>query len=186
VRIHVAYRRAMHRLRTMAVTDALTGLPNRHAFFGVGMRLFNEARALAKPLSAMMLDIDYFKRINDRFGHAQGDEVLRQVAAEIRAHLAAGELAARIGGEEFALLLPGAEEAPVIERAEALRLGLESRRIDSRQGALAITASIGVAALTTESQSLDDLLARADRRLYEAKNGGRNRVCPAPEPAPAP
>jgi two-component system, cell cycle response regulator len=184
VRIQVEYRRAMDQLRTMAVTDALTGLPNRRAFFNDGMRLFNEARARSIALSAMMLDIDHFKRINDRFGHACGDEVLRQVARAIRTQVRGRDLCARVGGEEMALLVPGVDEAPAVALAERLRSQLEALLIDTPQGQVAVTVSIGVAPLRPDSLSLDDLLARADDRLYEAKRNGRNRVCPPPAPIP--
>ncbi len=176
VRIQVEYRRAMDQLRTMAVTDALTGLPNRRAFFNEGMRLFNEARAREMPLAGMMLDIDHFKRINDRFGHACGDEVLRQVARGIRRHISDRDLCARVGGEEIALLAPGLGVELAVRLADRLRRHLGSLGIETPHGPVSVTVSIGVATLCPEAESLDDLLALADDRLYEAKHAGRNRV----------
>jgi diguanylate cyclase (GGDEF)-like protein len=180
VRIQVEYRQAMNRLRTMAVTDALTGLPNRRAFFNDGMRLFNEARARAMPLSAMMLDIDHFKRVNDRFGHACGDEVLRQVARGIRSQISGRDLCARVGGEEIALLVPDLTLESAVRLANRLRGHLESLVIATPRGLVTVTASIGVAALCAQAESLDALLALADNWLYEAKRAGRNCVRAAP------
>lgn len=177
VRIQVEYRRAMDELRTMAVTDALTGLANRRAFFTDGMRLLNEARARALPLAAMMLDIDFFKRVNDQYGHARGDEVLKRVADALRAHTGARDLCARVGGEEFALLVILPKDTQAMAHAERLRRHLEGLVIDTNRGPLSVTVSIGVCALTAACDGLDTLLARADDRLYAAKRGGRNRVC---------
>ena len=179
VRIQVEYRRAMDKLRTMTVTDALTGLPNRRAFFTDGIRFFNEARARTMPLVGMMLDIDHFKRINDRFGHASGDEVLRQVAKGVRSQLTDRDFCARVGGEEFALLAPDLELEPAVRLANRMREHLESLQIETPLGPVSITVSIGVALLCPETESLDDLLALADNRLYEAKRAGRNCVCAA-------
>ena len=177
VRIQVEYRRAMDQLRTMAVTDGLTGLANRRAFFADGLRLLNEARARALPLAAMMLDIDHFKRVNDQYGHARGDEVLRRVADALRDHTDGRDLCARVGGEEFALLLAVADDSQATARAERLRRHLAGVVFDTPRGPLSVTVSIGVSALTVDCDSLDALLAQADDRLYTAKRGGRNRVC---------
>ena len=179
VRIQVEYRQAMDQLRIMAVTDALTGLPNRRAFFDDGIRLFNDARARAVPLSGMMLDIDHFKHINDRFGHACGDEVLRQVARGIRSQISSRDLCARVGGEEFALLMPGLEATLAFQLADRMRAHIASLKIETPHGPVSVTVSVGVAPLCPEAESLDDLLALADDQLYEAKHAGRNRVCAA-------
>ncbi len=167
VRIQVEYRRAMQQLRTMAVTDSLTGLANRRAFFTGGLRQLNEARARALPLAAMMLDIDHFKHVNDQYGHARGDEVLRRVADTLRDETDRHDLCARVGGEEFALLVALPDDTQTAARAERLR----------RHLALSFTVSIGVSALTADCHSLEALLTQADDRLYAAKRGGRNRVC---------
>jgi len=179
VRIQVEYRRAMDQLRTMAVTDALTGLLNRRAFFADGIRLFNEARARALPLAAMMVDIDHFKHVNDRYGHAYGDEVLKRVADGLRDHLSPRDLCARVGGEEFALLLPVADTALAVGLANRLREHLQTLAIDTPSGPLSVTVSIGVAPTSAALETLDELLAQADGHLYAAKRNGRNRVCAA-------
>ena len=187
VRIQVEYRRAMDTLRTMAVTDALTGLPNRRAFFADGLPLFNEARALGHPLAAMMLDIDHFKRINDRYGHACGDEVLRRVGGVLRDLVSARELCARVGGEEFALLVPEPETGLALALAERLRNRIESLVVETLGGEpIATTASIGLAWIGPETQTLDDLMAQADDQLYRAKRAGRNQVCSTCRPESPP
>ena len=179
VRIQVEYRQAMDQLRSMAVTDALTGLPNRRAFFNDGMRLFNEARARGLPMAALMLDIDHFKQINDRYGHAAGDEVLKRVGEGLCNHTRGRDLCARVGGEEFALLAPDSDANAGVCLGERLRSYIAALEIATHQAVIKVTLSIGVAALTPETQSLDALLAGADDRLYEAKRGGRDRVCGA-------
>jgi diguanylate cyclase (GGDEF)-like protein len=177
VRIQARYRQVLDQLHCMAVTDTLTGLPNRRAFFTEGMRLFDEALAQTAPLCGMMLDIDHFKRINDRYGHACGDEVLREVARGIRSQISSRDLCARIGGEELALLAPGLGLESAVRLADRIRTHLASLAIETAQGPISVTVSVGVAALCPETKTLDDLIARADDRLYEAKDAGRNRVC---------
>ncbi len=181
VRIQVEYRRAMDQLRRMAVTDALTGLANRRAFFKDGLRLFNEARARTLPLVAMMLDVDHFKRVNDYFGHAYGDEVLKRIAEGLRHQAGASDLCARVGGEEFALLVARPDEDQALAHAEILRRHLSGLVIDTPEDSLRVTVSIGVSTLTSACDNLDALLAQADDCLYLAKRGGRNRVCFSPE-----
>jgi two-component system, cell cycle response regulator len=129
----------------------------------------------------MMLDIDHFKHINDRFGHACGDEVLRQVARGIRGQISGRDLCARVGGEEFALLMPGLEATLAFQLADRMRAHIASLEIETPHGPVTVTftVSVGVAPLCPEAESLDDLLALADDQLYEAKRAGRNRVCAA-------
>ncbi|WP_295582522.1 diguanylate cyclase [uncultured Lamprocystis sp.] len=172
VRIQVEYRRAT------AVTDALTGLANRRAFFTDGLRLFTEARAQALPLAAMMLDIDHLKQINDLYGRTRSDEVLKVVATSLRNHTGHRDLCARLGGGEFALLVATSALSQAAAQAEHLRQHLEGLVIKTPYGSpLSVTASIGVATLTPDCASLDALLARADDCLYAAKRKGGNRVC---------
>lgn len=177
VHIQVQYRRAMGRLRTLAVTDALTGLANRRAFFADGRRLLNEAHARARPLAAMRLDIDHFKQINDQYGHVCGDEVLIRVADCLLDQIDIHGLCARIGDAEFALLVALPHDHQATAQAEHLRRHLAGVVIDTTGGPLSVTVSIGVSTLTADCDSLDALLAQADDRLQAAKRGGRNRVC---------
>ncbi|QPF75888.1 GGDEF domain-containing protein [Roseateles sp. DAIF2] len=155
----------------LARTDALTALPNRRQFFRAAEAALADCRRDGRPLALLALDLDHFKRINDRGGHQLGDRVLREVAQRCRAGLRAHELAARIGGEEFALLLPGSTLAQAAALAEWLRHGIATLELP-----VAVTVSIGCAELTPEMPTVDALLARADEALYAAKEAGRNRV----------
>lgn len=170
-------KRLEEELREMATTDALTGLPNRRSFM---TRLEEEyARILrfeAMQAAVLMIDLDYFKRINDSCGHAAGDMVLRRVAMLIRDETRRVDLCSRIGGEEFAVLLAGAAPAAACDFAERLR-GKIAAAVNEYEGrAIAVTASIGIAAMRADDLSADAALQRADAALYQAKNSGRNQV----------
>lgn len=158
----------------LARTDPLTALPNRRQFFRSGEAALAESRSSGQPLALLALDVDHFKRINDQGGHQLGDTVLREVAQCCRASLRNTDLAARIGGEEFALLLPATDLAQAQQLAERLR-----QEIAALQLPAAVTVSIGCAELSAEMGSVDALLARADEALYAAKENGRNRVSSA-------
>jgi len=160
-------------LRRMALTDALTGLPNRRHFFDAGEALL--AAPGAEPVAAMMLDIDLFKAINDRYGHHAGDEALREVAVRLKAMLRHQDHLARLGGEEFAVLISGLSAARVVEVAERLRQAVAAAAVPTTAGDIEVRLSIGVAQLRDE-ESLGQVLQRADKALYAAKAGGRNRV----------
>lgn len=158
----------------LARTDALTALPNRRQFFRTAELALADARRDGTPLALLALDVDHFKRINDQGGHQLGDTVLREVAQCCRDSLRASDLAARIGGEEFALILPGTDLSQAQQLAERLR-----ERIAKLQLPASVTVSIGCAALEAQMPGVDALLARADDALYAAKQGGRNRVSSA-------
>jgi diguanylate cyclase (GGDEF)-like protein len=160
-------------LRRMALTDALTGLPNRRHFFDAGEALL--AAQGAEPVAAMMLDIDFFKAINDRYGHHAGDEALREVAVRLKAMLRHQDHLARLGGEEFAVLISGLSAARVVEVAERLRQAVAAAAVPTIAGDIEVRLSIGVAQLR-DAESLGQVLQRADKALYAAKAGGRNRV----------
>jgi diguanylate cyclase (GGDEF)-like protein len=163
-------------LHDLAWRDVLTGLFNRRHFFERGPKLIAEARQAGKPASIAILDIDHFKRINDSYGHEGGDDALRGLGDHLREALEGREhLLARLGGEEFALILPGLAEAEAAEFAETLRAGLARRRLRVRDMSLQLTVSIGVAELAAD-ETLEQALNRADRALYGAKQGGRNRI----------
>lgn len=165
------------RLRAEALRDPLTGLYNRRFLAEVGPRLEAQARRRAAPLAIVALDLDHFKALNDRHGHAAGDAVLRQLGQVLRGFLRSTDIACRHGGEEF-LLLPDCEAAAAAERAEALRLLLE--RDIGGEGLPGVTASFGVAALPDHAAALAAAIAAADTALYAAKAEGRNRVALAP------
>ncbi|VXC03718.1 putative Diguanylate cyclase [Massilia sp. 9I] len=164
-------RRLGSRMRDLALTDELTRLPNRRHLMALGLRVFSDAA----PLSVAALDIDHFKRINDRFGHAIGDLVLQRVAHALQAALREGDVAGRTGGEEFVALLHGAGELDAMRAAERLRSAVERMDCSGLPAGLAPSISIGVAQ-RTPGESLDALLQRADQALYAAKEAGRNRV----------
>ena len=168
---------AYERIATMAVTDGLTGIANRGHFEAV---LEEEARRGGRnrqPLSLLLIDIDHFKRINDRFGHPTGDTCLLMVARYIdRGIRRPGDLAARFGGEEFAAILPGtdAEGARVV--AEAIRLAIEGDHTHDFNASQPVTVSIGATAMAPDDREIEDVIHRADLALYDAKSNGRNRV----------
>ena len=171
------------KIEQLSVTDELTGLLNRRGFFQLGEREFERALRFGRSLSALMLDIDHFKRVNDTHGHAGGDQVLRVLADCFRQNTRAIDIAGRYGGEEFALLLPEILQSETIQIAERLRQSMADLSIpigsengDSSPVDISITVSIGVAALSQDGQSLTDLMDRADQALYRAKDSGRNRV----------
>ncbi len=162
---------------TLANRDELTGLSNRRAFNRIASRFFERARSQHGRLAALMIDIDHFKRINDRLGHAEGDRVLIRIAASISASVDPGDVIARLGGEEFCALLPGASDVQAIDTAEKIRRSVAhgTELADGTE----VTVSVGVAMLGAQDHTLDCLMERADAALLSAKLAGRNRVCVA-------
>ena len=157
-----------------AATDALTGLPNNRAVKDTLRRMVAQATRSVSPLSASLLDLDHFKRVNDAHGHSRGDEVLAAVAATLRSSLRESDFVGRYGGEEFLILLPdtGKQEARLVaEKVRAAVAGMAMSNLD-----LTVTASLGVATLPDHCGDADSLVRAADRALYAAKGGGRNRV----------
>lgn len=171
------HRRLESELREEAATDPLTGLPNRRYFMAELERHWARISRNEEPEAAlMMLDLDHFKDVNDTYGHAVGDEVLRHLAALVRQQLRKGDLVGRLGGEEFAVLQVGASPGESLGLAERIRLEVGSSVVGTAGGALHYSASIGVTALTATDRNGLAALLRADAALYRAKNGGRNRV----------
>lgn len=162
-------------LEALATRDPLTGLLNRREFVRQADLELARARRLGAPLSLIMLDLDHFKTINDRHGHAVGDEVLRQTARHMAGTTRQTDRVARFGGEEFVLLLPDTSAEQARHLAEKLREGLAHARVPAL--GMPVTASLGVATVSgTESVTLDAMLHEADLALYEAKRSGRNRT----------
>jgi diguanylate cyclase (GGDEF)-like protein len=178
--LQIAHR--LERAEREGSTDGLTGLANRRAFDRRLAEELERARRDGSSVALALLDLDSFKQVNDTFGHAIGDEVLRRVAALLRDHTRTADLAARYGGEEFALLLPATELTDAVAAAEQVRKRVGAHPWDEVHPELAITVSIGVTAASAgeklDAAQLDgaELLERADRHLYHAKHAGKDRV----------
>ncbi len=169
---------------SMAYTDALTGIYNRRYMNAHLDRKIMEINNTQQPVSVMMFDIDHFKRVNDTYGHASGDDVLRAVAQRVNGGIRDFDLLARYGGEEFVVIMPSTPADISLMVAERLcrKIAAAPFEATGSQTALGITASIGVATTTDPMETSDALLGRADAALYEAKNGGRNQVRSAEAP----
>jgi len=166
---------AQHELvKEMALHDRLTSLHNRHHLDAEMPALMADAQAKGSPLTLVVVDIDHFKNINDRYGHSRGDEVLIAVADILRSIVRGRQLVARYGGEEFVLVLPGSSTIQAGLATERLRERIEA----ARPGGIPVTASFGVATLRP-GENFDQLFSRADAAVYEAKRGGRNQVVSA-------
>ncbi|KPF72079.1 diguanylate cyclase [Bosea sp. AAP35] len=170
-------------LRVLATTDGLTGALSRRAFREEGSRLLALTQRHGHKVSCIALDLDHFKRINDCHGHAAGDAVLAGSVATCQSLLRKTDLFGRLGGEEFAVLLPHTNQQEAIKVAEKLRSGIASQVVGADDGPLTVTASIGVATSGSAAADLDTLLGMADAALYRAKAEGRNRCIAAPAPA---
>lgn len=165
------------KLRELAIRDPLTGLHNRRYFEETAGRDAARAVRAGEPVAILAIDLDHFKAVNDRFGHAAGDLVLRALADILTAGVRDSDLVCRFGGEEFVVLLPGATMVVALERAEAVRAELAGTLIDPGDGTeIRSTVSVGVAVFRGEGDSHEAALRRADAALYEAKRAGRNRV----------
>jgi diguanylate cyclase (GGDEF)-like protein len=164
------------RLEQLATIDSATGLYNRRHIFELAEQEFQRARRHNRPLSALMLDIDDYKQINDGYGHGIGDQVLQAVAERSRKHLRAIDLMGRYGGDEFVVLLPETALGEARNIAERLRKSIADVPAVTDQGPLSITISLGAATLAADCLSLTALLSDADAALYAAKKAGKNRV----------
>lgn len=163
-------------LQRVAATDMLTSLPNRRSFMSKLHRLISRADAdRTRQLSVAIFDIDHFKRINDRFGHPAGDEVIKDAGNRAVQSLRKRDLVGRIGGEEFAVILPGADIEMAHTICERMRAAIAGRPVVYGDAIIPFTASVGVAEYQP-GEEIDDVMARADAALYEAKVGGRNQV----------
>ncbi|HQX52797.1 MAG TPA: diguanylate cyclase, partial [Planctomycetaceae bacterium] len=159
-------------LEWLATRDALTGCVNRRSFFKLFESNWDLAADAGQPLSAMMVDIDHFKSINDNYGHAKGDEILRLVAAAIMKTATEGDVVCRYGGEEFSVFMSNTSLDEAELRAERVRLAIKALK----SGDVTVTASLGVSSMAQEASSPQDLLDQADKCLYVAKRHGRNQV----------
>jgi diguanylate cyclase (GGDEF)-like protein len=173
-------------LERLATTDDLTDICNRRHFMALADDRWERFRVDGEPLSLLILDLDLFKSINDRFGHAAGDAVIRHFASVCRRDMYDTDILARLGGEEFVLLLPDTRGEEAAVRAEQLRRRIEAAPLSLGDAMARITASIGVAEAEADMTRFTDLMKRADKALYEAKRAGRNRVRSAAPEAAAP
>lgn len=162
-------------LRLAVTTDGLTGAMQRMAFLGEAGRDIARSRRSGRALSCLMIDADRFKAINDTFGHAAGDAVLRHIVDECRGILREGDYVGRIGGEEFGIMLPDVELDHAFAIAERVRERIAGRPVLVDRDMIGATVSVGVSALSPEDDHVSALLLRADRALYEAKLAGRNQ-----------
>ncbi len=172
----VLYRMAI-KLQQAATHDALTGLPNRRAADDFMAQEALRAQRRGSPLSALMIDIDFFKKVNDQHGHAGGDHVLQALARLLQQRARASDMVARWGGEEFLMLLPDTPAEGAKEMAEQLRRAVQNAPLRWQQQSIPITVSIGTATWTSGPFHANALIDCADSALYQAKNSGRNRVC---------
>lgn len=163
-------------MREQAIRDDLTGVHNRRHFVEVAENELDRARRDGTTLSLVMLDIDHFKSVNDAYGHSTGDAALQAVGSTLSATMRTGDLASRLGGEEFAVLLVGMDHEEAMERAESWRSTLAAMSILADGAALRLTASFGVATFPQQAGTLVELMKVADARMYRAKSLGRDRV----------
>jgi diguanylate cyclase (GGDEF)-like protein len=166
-------RLALLRESRLAREDALTQLPNRREFHERGRQAFAQAQRQVEPFTAVFIDLDHFKEVNDTQGHGVGDQLLKAVAAALRDHVRISDIAGRLGGDEFAMLLPGMKA----EAAKAYVEQLQGRLLDAMKlNGWPVTFSIGVASYRVTPDDFDGLLKQADAVMYEVKHGGRNRI----------
>ena len=179
-------RDAAEQARAAAVCDHLTGIGNRRAFFDAAELEVRRCQQRPRPLSLVLFDADHFKKINDTHGHPAGDEVLRPIASTLSTTFRQVDVVARIGGEEFAVLLPSTDIATAHAVAERYCRALAAAPVATDAGPVRCTVSAGVASMDDVTDNLDDLFKRADKALYAAKASGRNTVCRQAPVAAAP
>lgn len=170
----------------LATHDSLTSLPNRQLFEDRGGQILGRARREQEPAVIAYFDLDGFKPVNDTFGHAGGDAVLRAFAGTLQASIRASNVVARVGGEEFAILFPDTDLAAARRAVERLRDGIARSPAEHAGVSIPITASWGITEATGDEADIDAVIDRADQAMYAAKRAGRDRICAAPAPAPAP
>lgn len=166
----------LSRIQQLAITDDLTGLYNRRGLFEIGRMEIERTRRYKLPLAAILMDIDHFKRVNDRFNHSIGDQVLKSFAACIQSNIREFDVIGRIGGEEFVILLPGSNHKSAQETADRLHNIIAEHITQTKMGDIMITVSQGVAVLDENMTDLYELIQAADEALYVAKESGRNRI----------
>jgi diguanylate cyclase (GGDEF)-like protein len=175
--IEEALRESEEKHRVLATTDTLTGLHNRFYFMKRAEDEFNRFQRYGKPFSIIMIDLDCFKEVNDKYGHAGGDKVLKQIGLLMQGNFRKTDITGRLGGEEFCVLMPETTPEDAWKAAEAFRQTLEAAIIINEGRSIAVTCSIGISSSSKDSHSLYEVLKQADQALYRAKNQGRNCSC---------
>ena len=169
-------RRLVGELQIAARSDSLTGLLNRHAMIEEFENCWQASLSNDSPLACVILDVDYFKNINDQFGHLAGDQVLRKIARILSNHTRPGDYIARYGGEEFCVILVEANEQQAVEWSESARTALSSFRFELSGKSRTVTASFGAAQRCEHTQCIEELIDLADQALLVAKGSGRDQV----------
>ncbi len=175
-RMHNELKQTQEELEKLATTDFLTGISNRRSFLEIGEGEIQRARRFRHPLSLIMFDIDFFKRVNDLYGHAVGDSVLVSIADVCRKILRVTDTFGRLGGEEFGILLPHTNIEGAKTIAEYIRAAAEESEIKFAENTIKVTASFGITEISGTDAQIISLLDRTDILLYKAKNEGRNRI----------
>jgi len=169
-------KRATEDLKEITLTDYLTGLPNRRYFYEFAEEVFALHKRYGDDCSVVFIDLDFFKKINDQYGHDGGDLVLKEFSLFVKGHIRESDLFARLGGEEFIILMPKSDSNSAFNFVERLREGLSCHAISvNKEKSIHVGFSAGIASLTDFDVSMDKLINRADLAVYEAKNSGRNR-----------
>lgn len=172
-------------IERLACVDGMTGLNNRRNFLALAENEWSRFRRYGRPLSALMLDIDLFKSVNDTYGHDAGDEVIKAVADILQKNKRTSDIAGRLGGEEFAVMLPETTLESAVAAAERLRQRVAERTTAAATDQITVTISVGASVCREETSGVEQLLKEADGALYDAKRSGRNRVCWFAPKAPA-
>jgi diguanylate cyclase (GGDEF)-like protein len=166
----------LRRLEELATLDGLTGLLNKRALLELASQKLRSAQRFGKTLSVLICDIDFFKKVNDTYGHDIGDVVIRGFADVLRRNKRDTDILGRFGGEEFVIVCEETAEKGAVQLAERIRAELEASRFTTEQGELAVTCSVGVTTYPTYGQDWEALFKSADEALYVSKRSGRNRV----------
>ncbi|HAF62440.1 MAG TPA: hypothetical protein DCK95_08950 [Anaerolineaceae bacterium] len=164
------------RMKELAIIDELTGIYNRRFLYLAANKELDRSRRYNKDLSMILIDIDHFKEVNDHFGHLAGDKVLQKITQVAQKELRSSDVFARYGGEEFLILLADTDGEAAVRVAERIRYSMESLRVKYMEDEISVTISLGVTRLSSERETLQEIIATADQALYEAKQKGRNRV----------